>query len=131
MDLPRILALEGGDHVEKLMRLVATVGVAMGAVDQLLQHQMAARMLSQVSAFKHAAEMVEVAVKIASNEEFAGAFDLDETPSSSRRASEGVYGSVQSPQQTFRIGHGRHQDKSCGARLFFHYAAAAAGCKRW
>ena len=79
VDLSRVLALEGREQVEELVRLVAAARVGVLAVDDLLQDQVPARVLAEVGRLVDGLEVAQVAVQVAGDEHLVGVLKLDES----------------------------------------------------
>src|SRR6266545_7785586 len=92
MDLSRKLHLQGRDEVEQLMRLIPSRWVTKWTVDDFLQDEMPARTIAEVGPLEQDAEIIEMPVQIAGNEEFVAVGKCDDMPFAAGRDAEGVGG---------------------------------------
>src|SRR2546426_974162 len=106
MDLSRELALEPGDEIEQLVRLIAAVvGVAVGAVDDLLEDEMPPRMVGEVGPFEDRLEIADVAVQIAGGEDFLHVRQGDDTALTAGRGPERLSGAAQGVKKLVGVRH--------------------------
>jgi hypothetical protein len=101
----RVLALERGEEVEQLVGLVAAGGVAVGAVDQFLHDQVAARLPAQVRALQDAPEVLDVAVQVAGDQHVVGV-KVNEVAAAAGSVAAGLGGAAQGVQQAVGVRHG-------------------------
>src|SRR5262245_46378970 len=108
MYLQRILAFKCSTQIHELVGFVAAaVRVLEGAMDQLLQHQVAARIRSKSGAVKDLAEVVYVAVQVASDQDFNGSHHVRNVTHPAGRGPEQLDGLSKSAQKSVGVGH-RH-----------------------
>ena len=107
MHLARVLTFEGGDEVDQLVRSVAAGRVAVRPVDHFLQDEMPGRVAGEVGDPEQPAEIVDVAVQVAGDEDLGGALQRDETAAAAGRGAEGVGGSLEGRQKAVGVGHGK------------------------
>ena len=105
MDLARLLTFEGGDEVEQLVGTVAAGRVAVRPVNDFLQDEMPGRVVGEVGDPEQAAEVVDVAVEVAGDEDFGGTLQIDDAAAAAGRGAEGVGGSLKGRQKAVGVGH--------------------------
>src|SRR5262249_475812 len=99
------LTLQGRDQIEQLVRFVAARGIAMGAVNDFLQHEMAARLTAKVRFRQEGAKVLQVAVQVACGQHFGGIRKHDEAAAPARPVAEGANGALKGLQQTVGVWH--------------------------
>jgi len=101
----RELALERRHQIEELMRFVAAVGIFERPMNDLLDNQMAARVLGEIGSQENATKVFDLAMKIAHDHEFVSRRQLGETPDSAGRRIEKRCCSAQGRQEARWVGH--------------------------
>ena len=105
MDSLGELALQSGQEIHQLVRLIAAGGIAERSVDDLLQDQMAARLTAQVGAVEQATEIRNLSVQVAGNHHLGGVRQGHDPAAATRRRPEGCDGSRQRVEEPIRIWH--------------------------
>jgi hypothetical protein len=83
----RVLTLERGEHVEKLVRAIPlAVRIRERSVDDLLQDQVAARMTIERRRYQNLLERRHIAVQIADNHHLGRALERDDSARPARGA---------------------------------------------
>ena len=101
-----VLALQGGDQVDELVRLISpVVGIEARPVDELLQDQVTLRVRGERGLLEHLAEEGEVAVQVADDQDIQGGLDRDDAPSATGRGPEEIGRAAEHAEQLDGVGH--------------------------
>src|SRR5262245_56749772 len=107
VNLVRMLGLQRADQIDELMRLVAAGGILEGAVDQLLNDEVASRVPGEVSALQQPAEVLEVPVYVPADEDLVAVGEPDEPAGAARGGPERGEGAPYGLQAEVDAGHER------------------------
>jgi len=99
MNAVGVLTREGGDEIDELVRLVAAARVGMRSVNDFLQHEMPAHVGGEVGGLEKSAEIVEVAVQVATDEDVGGVEQGHEAAAAARLGAKSGGGSPERGQE--------------------------------
>ena len=109
------------------MRTVAAGRVAERPVNDFLQDETPARVAGEVGLLEQAAEVLDVAVQVAGDEDLGGPFQSDERPRRPGVARKASSGAPEGGQKTIGVGHLQTVARDSTGRVHSRQDTGAAG----